>query len=121
MAALDANWDSTKPFRRMGIHFEEWRENARMLAGIAPSHPSRKPRPQGRTPPTFAVRCPDGTSAGCAPAPFRVHHHVSLHLPATDDGPRAAARVSENEGAAHGRRTLQSSGAILGANFRNQF
>src|SRR6266403_2025517 len=44
-----------------------------------------------------------GTSTGCAPAALRVHDHVSLHFPATDDWPRAAACLFEDQSTAHGR------------------
>src|SRR5690348_5959821 len=44
-----------------------------------------------------------GTSTECAPAALRLHDHVSLHFSATDDGPRTAACVFEDESAAHGR------------------
>ena len=43
-----------------------------------------------------------GTSTGCAPAALRVHDHVSLHFSTTDNGPRAAACLFEDESAAHG-------------------
>src|SRR6266850_4701056 len=55
-----------------------------------------------------------GTSTGCTPAALRVHDHVSLHFSTTDNGPRAAACLFEDESAAYGRRALQSGGAILG-------
>src|SRR5258708_8925875 len=63
----------------------------------------------------------DGTSSGRTSTAIRLHGNLSLHLSTTDDGAGAPDRLPEDQGVAHRRRALQPRGAILGADFRDQF
>src|SRR6266566_1225413 len=80
---------------------------------------NRGPKTERRN--EFSGGAVDGTSCGRAPTALRVYGDVPLHFSAVDDGAGAPARLPEDQGAAHGGRALQPRGAILGANFRDQF
>src|SRR5580704_7232961 len=53
-----------------------------------------------------------------ASAAIRIHRHISLSLPATDDGAGVVHRFLEMEGASHRRGAICEGGAILDENLR---
>src|SRR5882724_10468539 len=101
--------------RKKIAEMREWFHN---FIGLALS---RSPRPFRLIAPAFRDEALHGTGSRRTPAAVRLHYHLSLYFSAIDDGAGAAIGLPEDQSAAHRRSTLQSRGAILGADLRNQF